>query len=753
MGKISSDEIHDILKRYESKLGASINLDTMEFFPGESFSREYVIFRREALEREVGRYERLCHLAERFFHITAKEKDRVRIEKAIETAHLDITSQGAVSLAVFATIFIILFGVGLGILLYFFSGNTLGFFEEGALKPLDFGVFSWPLLFLIFGALLIKPLSLYPLRVASRWRLKASNQMVLCILYIVMYMRHTSNLENAIKFAGEHIGEPLALDLRKVLWDVETGKFVTIKESLDYYLERWRDHSLEFIESLHLVESSLYESSEERRIHLLEKSLEVILNGTYEKMLHYAQDLKSPITMVYMMGVILPVLGLVIFPLMSGFLSGLVKWWHLAFLYNIILPLFVYFFGMNYLEKRPTGYGSEDILNLYPSFEEYTQLTVFKKSVSPLPLALVIGFVFVVIGMSPLIYFYSLGTYEPAHDPVFFGYTFLDFKENNGVLVGPYGMWSMLLSLFVPLGLAYGIAFYYYIWSRRLIIIKRNTKALEREFSGAVFQLGNRVGDGIPVESAFSKVAESMKGTPTGDFLRIVNVNIRKLGMSVKDAIFNPQRGGLTYFPSNLIKSSMKVLVESAKKGPQVVSKSLITISGYVNNVHTISERLKDLLADIISSMKSQTSFLTPMIAGIVVGVTSMMINIINFLGTALADFGSGESVGLASGSAGLSSLTGILDVVNIKDIIPGYQFQIVVGLFVVEMAIILSILSSGIDNGIDRVEQRYTIAKSLFVSTSLYFVITFVAILIFSILACGVADVGAAAGGVGSVC
>src|SRR3989344_9000070 len=123
---------------------------------------------------------------------------------------------------------------------------------------------------------MIKPMANYPLRIANKWRLRASNQMVLCVLYIVMYMRHTSNLENAIIFAGEHIGNPLALDLRKVLWDVETGKFVTIKESLDNYLEGWRDYSLEFVESFHLIEGSLYEPSNERRISLLEKSLEVI---------------------------------------------------------------------------------------------------------------------------------------------------------------------------------------------------------------------------------------------------------------------------------------------------------------------------------------------------------------------------------------------------------------------------------------------------------------------------------------------
>ena len=86
---------------------------------------------------------------------------------------------------------------------------------------------------------MLKPLTKIPNYIASRWRLKASNQMVLCVLYIVIYMRHTSNLEHAIKFAATHVGQPLNLDLRKVFWDVETGKFSSIKVSLDNYLETW----------------------------------------------------------------------------------------------------------------------------------------------------------------------------------------------------------------------------------------------------------------------------------------------------------------------------------------------------------------------------------------------------------------------------------------------------------------------------------------------------------------------------------
>lgn len=137
----------------------------------------------------------------------------------------------------------------------------------------------------------------YPARLANSWRLKASSQMVPAILYIVVYMRHTPNLERAVAFASEHLEYPLALDFKKVFYDVQVGKFSSIKDSLDNYLETWRDYSIEFIESFHLIESSLFEPDNARRIQTLEKSLQVVLDGVYDKMLIFTHEVKSPLTM------------------------------------------------------------------------------------------------------------------------------------------------------------------------------------------------------------------------------------------------------------------------------------------------------------------------------------------------------------------------------------------------------------------------------------------------------------------------
>ena len=70
--------------------------------------------------------------------------------------------------------------------------------------------------------------------------------------------------------------------------------------------------------------------------------------------------------------------------------------------------------------------------------------------------------------------------------------------------------------------------------TQKLITTRNETKALESEFASSLFQLGNRLGEGIPAEMSFGRVAESLRGTPTANFFATVNSNIQQFGMSIK---------------------------------------------------------------------------------------------------------------------------------------------------------------------------------------------------------------------------
>ena len=710
-----------IMDKYGSKLADQYQ-SVMDTPSRDIFSKDYSTFKQEAVFTKNSFYERACNFAGSILNLVpSKEEKKKELQDSIETAHLDITPEGAYTLSILSMVTFIFLAIFVGFITF------------------SFGEFQFLLVLIIvgFGIFSLIPLSNFPKHLAQKHRLQASNQMVLCILYTVIYMRHTSNLEHAIKFAGEHIGNPLALDLRKIFWDVETGRFSNIQDSLNHYLEGWKDHNLAFVESFHLIESSLYEGNEKRRMSLLDKSLEIILEGTYESMLHFAQDVKSPITMLHMLGVILPILGLIVLPLIGSFLG--VSWFSLFLIYNILLPVAVFYYGYTMLSKRPVGYKQSNLAEENPEYQRLRYLSVGSEEnptlINPKHIAIFLIIIVFIIGFSPLI----LHLLDPAFEiAITDKISFLDYKSTgSGKLVGPFGLGATILSLIIPLGLGIALGFYYKTRSKKLIKIREQTNKLETEFRGAIFQLGNRLGGGMPAEMAFGKVAQNLHGTPTGKFFTIINSNMRSMGMNLKDAIFNEKNGAIVSFPSSLIESTMKVVVESAQKGPQVVSSALLTIAQYLDRIYKVAERLRDLLSEISSSMKSQVTFLTPLIAGIVVGIGSMITAIISTLSTQL-----GLTGGDTTSTELIGGLDGLATIFPIENLIPPFYLQLVVGLYVVEMIFVLSILSNAIEHGVDKLNEEYTLGKNLYRSTILYVIIATLTIIIFTILASTVAQV-----------
>lgn len=726
------DDFSQIMDKYRAELRSQVGGETV---PAPIASREYKEFKKEYLEAKMNWYEKGCNLSEKLIQIPYTDKKKeAEVRGYIETCHLNVTPTGANTFSFLGPIAFVAAGIFLSSLIPVLFGATPNLF--------------FIMFFLFVGVVLIFTLAGLPEYYAQNWRLKSSNQMVLCVFYVVTYMRHSSNLELAIDFAAEHLGPPMSLDMKKIIWDVETQKYESVKESLEHYLETWKKTNPEFVEAFNLIVSSLYESSEDRRLYALDKSLNVILDETYEKMLHYAQNLKQPITMLHMLGIMMPILTLVILPLAVSFLQDtqtglpMIKWYHLLVLYDVILPIGIFYMGKNILATRPTGYGDTDISESNPELEKYKNVLVniggVQLKIPPLWIALFIGFGLLFIGSIPLL-FHGLGIGD-----TFMGLTIAEYKCPFKVpdcapdqMIGPFGIGAAILSLFVTLALGLSVGVYYKLKSQNVIKIREETKKLEDEFASALFQLGNRLGDNLPLEIAIEKVADVTQGTNSGEFFRTVSTNIRRLGMGVHQAIFDPKVGALSQYPSSLIASSMKVLTESAKKGPLVASQAIISVSEYVKQIHRVNERLKDLMADIISSMKSQVNFMTPVIAGIVVGITSMITLI---MGKIMEQIMKVKQNSATTGGSG-----GIPDIFGMG--MPTYYFQIVVGLYVVEIIFILTILVNGIENGSDVLSERYALGNNMVRSTLLYCGLAFAVMMVFNFIGGTILSSGIAGG------
>jgi hypothetical protein len=261
--------------------------------------------------------------------------------------------------------------------------------------------------------------------------------------------------------------------------------------------------------------------------------------------------------------------------------------------------------------------------------------------------------------------------------------------------------------------------------------MRKETKNLEKEFSGSIFQLGNRLADGIPAEMAFGRVAMALHDTPTAGFFSLVNTNIQQAGLSVENAIFDKNRGAINSYPSALVKTSMKILTESVKKGLQVAAKALMSISNYLKNIHKVEERLKDLLADVTSEMKSNMTFLAPLLSAIVVGLSSMITMILLKLKDLMTSQNS-----LGDNALGGMSISQLLEMFDVSAMIPPYFMQIIVGVYLIEIIFILTKTLVSIESGEDRLGEKYEISKMLKTGIILYSIVAFISIIALTALA-----------------
>lgn len=701
----SDKDIKDILNKYGRKIDERISTTSVPRAINESYSQEYVRFREE-MAPEISRYERWCKSLGSMIKLKFSKKDTAETEKNLKIAHLDLEPWQPLNLGVMAFISIFLLGLFISVAVVFIKGSLSAF------------PFLFFLLTIIFSLFVFYFMKEYPARLANKWRLKASSQMVPAILYVVVYMRHTPNLERAIAFAAEHLQYPLSLDLKKVFYDVQIGKYSTIKESLDNYLERWRDYSIEFIESFHLIESSLYEPDENRRIQTLEKALKVVLDGVYEKMLKFTHNVKSPLTSIYMLGIVLPTLGLALLPLATAMLGGLLNWIHVLILFNLIIPFFVFYLTDKVVFLRPGGHGETSLLEKNPLYYKY-------KSKEPYVKALLITLPFFILGFLPLIFQYTpfpemIGLQKDyALSEIGLGFfgegSLFGFIDTATGAKGPFGTGALILSMFIPLGIAMFFSMAFKARTKELIIEREKTNQLELEFNNSLFQIGNRIGNGVPPELVFGKVAESSRGLRTEDFFRKVNYNIRQMGMSVEKAIFDPRRGAIIHYPSDLISISMKILIESAKKGLKIAAISMMSISEYVKNIHKITARLRDMLAEVISDMKSNMNFLAPLLAGVVVGLATMITEILSKLRiTGLQEQGAEASLG------GLGNL---MDIFEVTQMIPPYFLQIIIGVYLIQIIFILTRTLVIVNSGDDKLQTTNTLGRNFTSGIMLYFI------------------------------
>lgn len=617
-----------------------------------------------------------------------------------------------------------------------------------------------------------------PLQEAKSEQIKALTYVPEILGYMVMSMKLVPNLERAVEFAASHGKGRIAEEFQEILWGLSTGKYNSLSEALDELSERWGTYSPDFREALHKIRQSVLEDGEGKRFIILDKTMEDILASVKQQMEIYARSLSQPTTMLFYLGVLLPMILVIILPVGSAF-SGtpMARLEPLVLLYNFLIPGMAFAFAYKIIQQRPPTYAPPKIPDNHPKLPPKYTAFIGGGKVDIRVFAIL--FLFAGVGVS--YYFHSFGVglpdkcllssqFEPFPEPIpgspfscflqdqsepkvlqekFNNPDYFSIDETKNGLYAKYissdinaddAKRRVILerskfflqpendispSTFVfgfLLSLAAAIALFLHFLNVYKRKVQLEVLQMEREFKEAIYIIASRMAENKPIEDAMKKVKAFLPRYAISDQLfEPTTRNIEILGMPLEDAFFDADYGSLKDNASTIIRSSVRLMVDSVNLGVTVAARTLISLSSQLSNSEKVNQNLKVLVSDVTGTMRIMALFIGPMILGITTGLQRVvMIVLAQVISNAPST--AATTTGTAADSFLNASLVSRLDPEAFAQLVSPLEFQLIIAIYLVEIVLVLIFFTTKIEEDNDILFQM-NLSRGVFIAMTVYLV------------------------------
>ncbi len=526
----------------------------------------------------------------------------------------------------------------------------------------------------IFPVALISPLVIfaliasYPEILANRMRAKSIGRAPETVNYMIMSMRQNPSLNKAVSFAAENSEEPISSSLKKVIWDIYMRKQQSIEEGFREFAYEWGYWNEDFKRSLYVIKSSTLERTSDGLNRSLDKANDIILGGTRRQIEKFAASLSGPTTILFALGILLPMVIGAMLPMMSinvptdsqemtgGQIGEMEQTGEEApeimpviiVVMDVLFPFITFVYAYYILGKRP-GTSSPPMVK--------SKLTK-KQHRAIIAMAIVLCIVLGVLSLP--------------------------------ILRERFGMLGTLIGS-LPILWAFGFSFGYYCISTSAWQKKRRDeiKLMEDEFPDALFQLGSRIAEGEPLERALKKTSDSMKGTSIAELFAKIAYALQVTRGTLNEVLFGKD-GVLNDVPSRTIHATMKSVVEIVKKDAFTAGQTIVNISNYLRDMKKVEHDIRTQLSQTVDMMKTTGMLFAPLVMGITAALYVLL-------------------------SEEFSELP------NATPMIPNEVFFMILGFYLAFVVIITMYFTVGIEHGEDRVQFKYSIGSALPVAVIIY--------------------------------
>lgn len=239
------------------------------------------------------------------------------------------------------------------------------------------------------------------------------------------------------------------------------------------------------------------------------------------------------------------------------------------------------------------------------------------------------------------------------------------------------------------IGVGFGVGLAYYFGPRN--VVRERVRALESGLPDALALVGRRVADGLAVERALAEVGDELSGT-TGELLHEAAARGERLRLPVRATFFG-RHGVLTDVPSSRARDAGTMLSLAATEG-EPAGEVLVVAGDHLRQLQRVEAEARQELAAVTGTLANTAVLFGPLVGGVTV---SMVSRIPAGAGTASGPVGTGTA---GFGVAELGQA---------------------VGVYVLALAVILTALSTALEQGLDRSLIGYRVGIALPTATGAY--------------------------------
>ncbi len=399
----------------------------------------------------------------------------------------------------------------------------------------------------------------YPFTKANSLRIKMLGFMPEAVSYMVMSLYLNPSLEHAVAFASENTEEPLATDLKKILWGVYLREYDTIEEAFVKFAYEWGQWNDGFKRALYTLRVSSMRSTERERKETLDKASEIIMESSKRDLIAYAESLYVPTMILFSIGVMLPLILASLLPIAP---IGKDLTWLIVLLFDVIIPAMFYVYAKKIITEKP-------VLTTPPDLKVH--LTKTEKN-TVIIISILIGALFGYLGLRS------------------FDYVTSSF---------------LLWAISIP------IAIYLFVTSYPMKTEHDMLVEMNDDFPDALFNVGSRVAEGEPFELALRRVVDLMRGSAIEILFRRILYSLKTTRDSLEEILFGKD-GILMDKSTKVINTTMRVTLDALKKDNVTAGGMIINIASHLREMKGIERDMKTKLGSATGMMQLTALFFAP---------------------------------------------------------------------------------------------------------------------------------------------